>query len=371
MFKAKKQALKSALALSGDIVERRNTIPILSNLLIERASKSELEIRMTDMDIEGRILFEAETEAGFQPFTVPAQLLREIVNKLPDGAEILVKAADSDLRQVKVSAGRSTFTLQVLPAHDFPDLTAGTFQTSFSVSATNLARAMAAVAFAISTEETRYYLNGIFLHAIDEGLMLVATDGHRLAKRFISADPGALPGIILPKKTVNILLKLLADKSARDAEVHVEASDQKVRFSLPGITITSKLIDGTFPDYRRVVPQSHAGTAELDGAVLKAAVDRVATVSSDKGRAARFRFEDGTLTLEVNNPEAGNAQETLAYDGNASVEIGFNAKYVVEAIASLPDGPLLMDVTDASAPAILRVDGDHRENVVVLMPMRV
>ncbi len=371
MFKASKAALKSALALSGDIVERRNTIPILSNLLIERASRSELQVRMTDLDIEGRILFEAEADANFQPFTVPAQLLREIVNKLPDGAEITVKAADTDLRQVKVSAGRSTFTLQVLPANDFPDLTAGGFQASFPVPAASLAKAMGAVAFAISTEETRYYLNGIYLHAIDEGLMLVATDGHRLAKRFVSANPGALPGIILPRKTVGILSKLLSDKGAKDVDVQVEASDQKVRFSLPGITITSKLVDGTFPDYRRVVPQSHTGSAELDGAVLKAAVDRVAVISTERGRAARFRFEDGTLTLEVNNPDAGNAQEIQSYDGEAKVEIGFNSKYVLEAIASLPDGPLLMEVSDAGSPAILRVDGDHRENVVVLMPMRV
>ena len=371
MFKASKAALKSALALSGDIVERRNTIPILSNLLIERASKHELEVRMTDLDVEGRILFEADVEESFQPFTVPAGLLREIVGKLPDGAEISVKASGPDLHQVKVSAGRSTFSLQVLPATDFPDLTAGGFAASFPVPASAFAKAMGAVAFAISTEETRYYLNGIFLHAAEGGMMLVATDGHRLAKRFISAAPGAMPGIILPKKTVGILSKLLSDKSVKDAEVRVEASDQKVRFSLPGITITSKLIDGTFPDYQRVVPQSHTGTAELDGAILKAAVDRVAVISSERGRAARFRFEDGTLTLEVNNPDAGTAQETLAYDGDAAMETGFNAKYVLEAIGSLPDGPLLMEVTDAGSPAILRVDGDHKENVVVLMPMRV
>lgn len=371
MFKASKTALKSALALSGDIVERRNTIPILSNLLIERASRSELQVRMTDLDIEGRILFEADADANFQPFTVPAQVLREIVNKLPDGAEIAVKAADADLRQVKVSAGRSIFTLQVLPAHDFPDLTAGGFQASFAVPAASLAKAMGAVAFAISTEETRYYLNGIYLHAIDEGLMLVATDGHRLAKRFVSANPGALPGIILPRKTVGILSKLLSDKGAKDAEMHVEASDQKVRFSLPGITITSKLIDGTFPDYIRVVPQRNEGRAELDGAMLKTAVDRVSTISTERGRAARFRFEDGTLTLEVKNPDAGDATETLSFDGDAKVEIGFNAKYVLDAVNSLPDGPLMFELGDAGSPAILRTDGDHRENLVVLMPMRV
>lgn len=371
MFKASKAALKSALALSGDIVERRNTIPILSNLLIERASRHELQVRMTDLDLEGRIIFEAEADESFQPFTVSAQLLRDIVGKLPDGAEIAVKAADADLRQIKVSAGRSTFSLQVLPAADFPDLTAGGFAASFDLPAQALARAIGAVSFAISTEETRYYLNGIFMHATEGGVMLVATDGHRLAKRLVTAEPGAMPGVILPRKTVGILGKLLSDKALKEATVHVEVSEAKTRFSLPGITITSKLVDGTFPDYVRVVPQRHEGKAELDGAVLKTAVDRVSTISTDRGRAARFRFEGGTLTLEVNNPEAGNAQEVLSYDGDAKVEIGFNAKYVLDAVNSLPDGPLLMEVSDAGSPAILRVDGDHRENLVVLMPMRV
>ena len=371
MFKASKATLKSALALSGDIVERRNTIPILSNLLIERASRHELQVRMTDLDLEGRIIFEAEVDESFQPFTVSAQLVRDIVGKLPDGAAIAVKAADADLRQIKVSAGRSTFSLQVLPSADFPDLTAGGFAASFDLPAQALARAIGAVSFAISTEETRYYLNGIFMHAVEGGVMLVATDGHRLAKRFVTAEPGAMPGVILPRKTVGILGKLLSDKALKEATVHVEVSDAKTRFSLPGITITSKLVDGTFPDYVRVVPQRHEGKAELDGAVLKTAVDRVSTVSSDRGRAARFRFEDGTLTLEVNNPDAGNAQEILSYDGDARVEIGFNAKYVLDAVNSLPDGPLLMEVSDAGSPAILRVDGDHRENLVVLMPMRV
>lgn len=371
MFKASKATLKSALALSGDIVERRNTIPILSNLLIERASRHELQVRMTDLDLEGRIIFEAEADESFKPFTVPAGLLRDIVNKLPDGAEIAVKAADADLRQVKVSAGRSTFSLQALPANDFPDLTAGEFAASFDLPAQALARAIGAVSFAISTEETRFYLNGIFLHAVEGGVMLVATDGHRLAKRFLAAEPGALPGVILPRKTVGILAKLLSDKALKDATVHVEASDQKVRFSLPGITITSKLIDGTFPDYIRVVPQRNEGRAELDGAILKTAVDRVSTISTERGRAARFRFEDSTLTLEMKNPDAGDATETLSFDGDAKVEIGFNAKYVLDAVNSLPDGPLMFELGDAGSPAILRIDGDHRENLVVLMPMRV
>lgn len=370
MLTATKAALKSALALTSDLVERRNTIPILANVLIERASKREMQVRMTDMDIEAKILFEGEADASFEPFTVPGGLLREIVGKLPDGAEIALTAADDKLSAIKLKAGRSVFSLQVLPHTDFPDMTAGAFAAHFALPAKALAKGIAGVAFAISEEETRYYLNGIFMHAFDGGLMLVATDGHRLAQRYIQAEIGGMPGVIVPTKTVKILAKLLA-AAAKDDELQVEVSDAKIRFGLPGITLTSKLIDGTFPDYQRVVPSSHSGEAELDGEHLKRVVDRVSTVSTEKGRRARFRFKDGTLTVEVVNPDAGTAQEEMPFEGSVDTEIGFNAKYVLEAVTSLPDGPLTLQLTDAASPAVLRIDGDHKHNLVVLMPMRV
>jgi DNA polymerase-3 subunit beta len=370
MLTVGKSALKSALALSSDIVERRNTIPILSNVLIERASKSEMQVRMTDMDIEARILFDAEASPEFQPFTVPGALLRDITGKLPDGAVVSITPSDDRLASVKLKAGRSVFTLQVLPFTDFPDITAGSFAARFALPAQALAKAISGVAFAISAEETRYYLNGIFLHAFEGGLVLVATDGHRLARRFLPDVLEGMPGVIVPTKTVKILGKLLGS-AAKDAEVHVDVSDAKIRFTLDGITLTSKLVDGTFPEYLRVIPSNHTGTAELESSTLRTAVDRVSTVSSDKGRACRFRFSGGALTLEVVNPDAGSATEDVAYDGDADTEIGFNAKYVLEAIASLPDGPLTLALTDAGSPAILRADGDHKHNLVVLMPMRV
>jgi DNA polymerase III subunit beta len=369
MLTATKAALKSALALTSDIVERRNTIPILSNVLIERASNHEMQVRMTDLDIEARILFEGAADESFQPFTVPGGLLRDIVGKLPEGAEVSLTPSDDKLSGIRLKAGRSVFSLQVLPHTDFPDMTSGAFAAHFALPAQALARAISGVAFAISTEETRYYLNGIFMHAFEGGLVLVATDGHRLARRFLPDVVSGMPGVIVPTKTVKILAKLLAS-AAKEAEVHVEVSDAKIRFTLDGITLTSKLVDGTFPEYQRVIPESHTGRAELDGAALKTAVDRVSTVSSERGRACRFRFKDGTLSLEVVNPDAGSASEEMAYEGDADTEIGFNAKYVLEAVSSLPSGPLTLHLTDAGSPAILRIDGDHRHNLVVLMPMR-
>ena len=370
MFTAEKSALLSALALTGAIVERRNTIPILAHVCLAQAGRGgRLTARMTDLDIEAEIEFQAEPDGPFKPFTMPAHTLFEIVRKLPDGAGVRVEAADASLSGVKLKAGRSRFSLQALNAEDFPSMGAADMPCRFDLPAKALAAALDAVSFAISTEETRYYLNGVFLHAVDGGVMLVATDGHRLAKRFIALPDGMTgpPGIIIPRKTVNVLAKILP----KDGVVEISASDAKIMIQTPETRLTSKLIDGTFPDYQRVIPQSGPMCVELDGKALSAAVDRVSTVSTERGRAARFAFREGQLTLTVKNPDAGDAEESLAYTGQAEIETGFNAKYVLEALGHLPEGTITMAIQDAGSPAILRADDDHRENLVVLMPMRV
>lgn len=372
MFTASKSALASALALAGDIVERRNTIPILSNVLIGRidaGNDCQLKARMTDLDVEAEIVFDAEVSADFNGFTVPAHLLREIVRKLPDGIDATVAPASDRKDGVTLKAGRSKFSLSVLPEADFPDLSAGILPFGFESSTKALSDALSSVAFAISTEETRHYLNGIYLETTDDGVLLVATDGHRLAKRFVSATGlrGENPGIIIPRKTVAVLQKILP----KDGTVQIAASDAKIRFVCGGTRLTSKLIDGTFPDYRRVIPSRGSQTAEIEASVLRASVDRVSTVSTERGKAARFQFADGTLTLQVSNPDAGTAEEQLAFKGNADLSIGFNAKYVLDALSHLPDGDIVLSVEDPGSPAVLRADGDHTENLIVLMPMRV
>ncbi|CDZ43059.1 DNA polymerase III, beta subunit [Neorhizobium galegae bv. officinalis] len=367
MFIASKTALLDALKLVGQIVERRNTIPILSNVLFERGESGRLTARVSDLDLEAVIPFSADVETVFRPFTVPAHMLSDIVRKLPDGADIHVTAADDCLQAIMVKAGRSKFRLQVLPPDDFPSMAIGELPFSLEVPVPALARALAAVGFAISTEETRYYLNGIFFHPAEGGIKLVATDGHRLSKRFISVEdaPQNMPGIIVPKKTVETIAKHLP----KEGLMQLQVSDAKIRMVIGDIVLLSKLIDGTFPDYVRVIP-SHSGFVEIEGKPFAAAIDRVSTVSSGS-RAVKMTFAAGTLKLAVNNPDAGNAEDEVSFEGDAEVETGFNAKYVTDALNHLSEGTIHFHLGDAGSPAVLRSDGDHIEDLIVLMPMRV
>ncbi|APO74232.1 DNA polymerase III subunit beta 2 [Rhizobium etli 8C-3] len=375
MFTAEKSALMAALALTANVVEKRNTIPILQNVLIEAgAAPGSLSARLTNLDIEASTPFKAIADVDFEPFTVPAGLLADIVRKLPDGCDVTVKRKGGKLDAVVIEAGRSKFSLQVLPASDFHEMKVpGGFQHRFTIAAGDFAAAITACGFAVSTEETRYYLNGIFLHptaadAEHQGVILVATDGHRLSKRYVKAemDP-AMPGVIIPRQSIKVIEKILP----KAGEIIVELSENLIRLSGGSSLITSKLVDGTFPDYVRVVPNGHDMEATLDAPTLAAAIDRVATVSGERGRAVRFSFAGGQLHLEVKNPDAGDASDTLSYDGHAELEIGFNARYVNDALSHLPGEQLTMALGDTNSPAVLRSIGAHPENLIVLMPMRV
>lgn len=368
MFTASKHSLLDALKLVSQIVERRNTIPVLQNVLFEKlGTTGKLTARVTDLDIEATIPFAASIDTDFRGFTVPAHLLMDIVKKLPDGADIRVEAADAELSGVTLKSGRSRFRLQVLPPQDFPSLDAGEMPFAIDVPGVALERAIGAVRFAISTEETRYYLNGIYLHPSEGGLTLVATDGHRLSKRFIPLEgvPQAMPGVIVPRKTVEVLIKHMPKE-----DVTLQVSDAKIRVMIGDMLLVSKLIDGTFPDYRRVIPACER-FIEVEGKALSAAIDRVSTVSTGNGRAVKLTFADGVLKLTVNNPDAGNAEDEIAYEGEANLETGFNAKYINDALANLSEQTVNIYLGDAGSPAVLRADGDHAENLIVLMPMRV
>lgn len=370
MLTTRKSDLAPVLGLVSNIVERRNTIPILSHLAIERVDGG-LRARMTDLDIEAEIDFSADIDTSFRAFTTPANLLQEIVKKLPDGSDITIEAKGEREApdSVAVKSGRSRFSLQSLPVSDLVSMNLGDLQHRISISSKMLLAAIGAVGFAISTEETRYYLNGIFMHPAEGGMMFVATDGHRLAKRFVPCEsvPVDAPGVIIPRKTIAALAKVLP----KDGDITIEWNDAKIVFTLPGIRILSKQIDGQFPDYKRVIPQNNGTVVSVTGKQLSAAVDRVQTISSERGRAMRFRFEDNVLTLTVNNPDAGSAEEQIAFEGDVSFETGFNAKYVLEAISHLAEDDIRIALDDPASPAILRADGDHAENLIVLMPMRV
>ncbi len=366
-----RSALLKALAQAQSVVERRNTIPILANVLIEAAG-AEVSFRATDLDIEVLDRAPAMVEKPGAT-TVSAVMLHEIVRKLPDGALVSL-AEDGASGRLNVTAGRSSFSLATLPKEDFPVMANAEYSSNFTAPAPVLRRLFDKAKFAISTEETRYYLNGVYMHVStgDSGPVLrcVATDGHRLARIDAPLPDAAqgMPGVIVPRKTVGELRKLLDDDSA---EIAVSVSETKIRFATPAITLTSKVIDGTFPDYTRVIPTGNTRRLEVDAAEFAKAVDRVATVSSERSRAVKLSLDEDRLVLSVNAPDSGAAEEELAVAYNDErLEIGFNAKYLLE-IASQVDRENAVFLFNSSGDPTLMREGNDMSAVYVVMPMRV
>ena len=370
-FSIERAALLKAVSQAQSVVERRNTIPILANVLIE-AEGSGVSFRATDLDIEVVDKAAAQVERAGST-TVAATTLHEIVRKLPDGALVSL-TADNAAGRLTVEAGRSNFSLATLPKEDFPVMASSEYASNFSANAAILRRLFDKSKFAISTEETRYYLNGVYMH-IAEGdggkkLRCVATDGHRLARIDAEMPEGAadMPGVIVPRKTVGELRKLLDDD---DMMIAVSVSETKVRFATPQITLTSKVIDGTFPDYTRVIPQGNTRKLEVDAADFARAVDRVATVSSERSRAVKLQLDEDRLILSVNAPDSGAAEEELAVAySDEKLEIGFNAKYLLE-IASQVDRENAVFMFNSSGDPTLMREGNDTSAVYVVMPMRV
>ncbi|MBL8673526.1 MAG: DNA polymerase III subunit beta [Rhodospirillales bacterium] len=363
-------ALLKALAHVQSVVERRNTIPILSNVMLT-AQKSRLGLAATDMDLA--IVENVEAVAS-KPgsTTAPAHTMYEIVRKLPDGAQVEIETGtDSNLT---IRAGRSRFTLQCLPVGDFPQMNDGDLPHRFQLSAAEMKGLIDRTRFAISTEETRYYLNGIYVHATkSDGVDVmrgVATDGHRLARVELPLPAGAadMPGVIVPRKTVNELRKLIDEA---DGAVDVELSETKIRFTLGGVTLTSKLIDGTFPDYERVIPSGNDKELVVPRAEFAAAVDRVATISTEKSRAIKLSASKNNLTLSATSPDAGSATEEIeiGYAG-PPIEIGFNSRYLLDITAQITGGDARFLMADSGSPTVVRDTADPGA-LYVLMPMRV
>lgn len=363
-------SLLKSLSHIQSVVERRNTIPILANVLI-RASGAEVSLAATDMEIEVNETIPAEVgKSG--ALTAPAHTLYEIVRKLPDGAQVEIATAAAG--QIVLSSGRSQFKLGCLPVEDFPKMPEGDHKHKFTLSAEDLRALIDRTRFAISMEETRYYLNGIYLHTTKSDkvdvLRAVATDGHRLARVEMAAPQGVkgIAGVIIPRKTVAEVRKLLDETSEM---IEVALSDSKVRFTFGGIVITSKLIDGTFPDYERVIPTGNDKILDTNAKLFGAAVDRVATISSEKSRAVKLSLSEGQLILTANAPEAGSATEELevSYEGHP-MEIGFNARYLIDILQQIEGDGVRFHLADASAPAVVQDVADSSA-LYVLMPMRV
>jgi DNA polymerase-3 subunit beta len=364
-------ALLRCLSHVQSVVERRNTIPILSNVLVEASADGVLRLMATDLDLQVVEYLPAVSVEAPGAITVSAHLLFDIARKLPDGAQVSLQTADNRL---VVKAGRSRFQLPTLPRDDFPVIVEGDLPTSFELPAATLAQLIDRTRFAISTEETRYYLNGIFLHVTETELKAAATDGHRLARFTLEKPEGAdgMPDVIVPRKCVGELRKLLDEHA--DSQVIIDLSASKIRFSLGGengVVLTSKLIDGTFPDYNRVIPTGNDKLLRLDPKSFREAVDRVATIATEKTRAVKMGLDTDRVTLSVTSPDNGTAAEELPADyGFTGFEIGFNANYLKDILAQIDGDNVELHLADAGAPTLIR-QNDKSPALYVLMPMRV
>lgn len=366
-----RSALLRSLAHVQSVVERRTTIPILSNVQLVAADNS-LSLTATDLDlaIVENVAADVSEPGGT---TVPAHTLYEIVRKLPDGSQIALSLTGEDGRMT-LCAGRSEFALSCLPREDFPVMADDELPNTFRLATAELKRLIEKTRFAISTEETRYYLNGIYLHVTEHDganvLRAVATDGHRLARVEVPSPDGAagMPGIIIPRKAVLEVHKLMEDV---DEAIEVSLSETKIRFTFDSVVLTSKLIDGTFPDYERVIPSGNDKVLEVDGRAFADAVDRVSTISSEKSRAVKMAVGTNVVVLSASSPEAGSATEEVAvsFGGNA-LEIGFNSRYLLDITAQIDGESAEFCLSDAASPTIIRDVGDDSA-LYVLMPMRV
>ena len=371
-----KATIERATLLKGlshvqSVVERRNTIPILSNVLIEATAEGAIRLMATDLDLQ---INESVAAAVDQPgsTTVSAHTLFDIARKLPEGAQVSLTAAEG---RMAIVAGRARFSLGTLPRDDFPVIAEGELPTQFEMPAEALKQIIDKTRFAISTEETRYYLNGIFLHVSDEGgsqpvLKAAATDGHRLARVTLPRPDGAetMPDVIIPRKCVAELRKLLDEV---DGSVGVSLSGTKIRFDLGQAILTSKLIDGTFPDYSRVIPTGNDKILKLDPSAFMEGVDRVSTIATEKTRAVKMALDRDKITLSVSSPENGTAAEEVPGEYVAApFEIGFNSRYLMDILGQIDGDVVEVHLADAAAPTLIR-ENDKAPALYVLMPMRV
>ncbi len=366
--------LLKCLAHVQSVVERRNTIPILSNVLIE-ARDDGLRLMATDLDLQVVETIPARV-ASPGATTVGAHTLFDIARKLPEGAQVELAVAGE---KMTVTADRYRSNLATLPRDDFPVIAETDLPTRFSLDAEVLRDIVDGTRFAISTEETRYYLNGIFLHVVGgetPKFRAVATDGHRLARIELDVPDGAkgMPDVIVPRKCVAEIRKLLDEV---DGPVEIQLSGSKIRFKLGpegagGAVLTSKLIDGTFPDYSRVIPTANDRLLKIDRKSLAQGVDRVAAIATtEKTRAVKIALGHDKVTLSVTSPENGTASEEIPADYTSpEFEVGFNYRYLLDILDQVASDQVEVHLADAAAPTLIREGGDA-EALYVLMPMRV
>lgn len=371
-FTVDRDALLKSLSHVQSAVERRNTVPILGNVkLAADQANGRLLLTATDMELETNETLSVDVSAGGAT-TVPAVTLFEIIRKLPDSAKVEL-ALDTNGTTMTVKAGRSQFRLSCLPAADFPELGAGQYESNFKVPANVLRTLIDKTRFAMSTDEARHYLNGIYIHAMDvDGVPMLraaATDGHRLARFEMPLPSGAegMPAIILPRKAVAEIRKLIEE--AGDA-VTIELSNNKARFSFNQVILTTRLIDGSYPEYDRVIPKDNKNIIEVNPKAFTAAIDRVSTIS-DKTRSVKLAVNGKTLTLSAQAADSGSATEEVEISNDhTAIEIGFNARYLLDCSTLIEGDACRISFADLAAPVIVQDSGDPAA-LFVLMPMRV
>lgn len=368
-FSVERGIILKSLSHVQSVVEKRTTIPVLSNVKLD-VSEGSLRITATDTEIAISEALPIKTQQSGAT-TLSAQILYDIIRKIPDGAEIEFTQKGE---QVEIKAGRSKFKLLSLPVDNFPVMEQGDLPHNFVLGARDLNALIDKVRFAISNEETRYYLNGIYLHTAKENdsdvLRSAATDGHRLARVSVGMPAGAqnIPGIIIPKKTVNELKKLLGEFSA---DVGVALSDSKIIFTLGNVTVVSKLIDGKFPDYDRVIPKDNDKTLEVNSKEFFEAVDRVSTVSMEKARAIKIHISTGLVKVSADSPDGSTATEELEASYSAdTIETGYNFRYILDMMLQIEGETTQFMLSDSASPAVVR-DPSDVSVLYVIMPMRI
>lgn len=375
-FSANREALLRALGHAAGIADRRAsaTVPVLAGIMMS-LSGDRIVMSSTDLEIGLVETFSVSGERNGVA-VVPASTLHEVVKRQPAGAEISFTLSD-DGENVSVRSGRFATKLATLPVDDFPKLSAANMSHRLVVEADKFVSLFARTRFAVSTEETRYYLNGVYLHTDESDgvavLRAVATDGHRLARVDIPAPEGAvgMPGIIIPRKTINEMFKLLSDA---EGDVEVSVGESRIRIVFGDLAITSKLIDGTYPDYKKVIPAPSDNHVEVSVEAFADAIGRVAAISSDRAAGVKIEGSPSCLRLSTTSPERGSATEeidgdNIIYEG-PSFQVGFQARYLTEIAQVIGDRLCMMVSGDGSTPVLFRpARGDA--SLFVLMPLRV
>lgn len=369
-FAIERRALLPALAVANRAVEKKPTVPILGNVLIQ-CENGHLTVSGTNLDVEVKARAVQGGISDFPAFTVSSGLLHSAVSKLPDGCEIEFEGDDA---VINIRAGRSKLQVPVLPASDFPEIPGNNFPHAFNLPANDLSRALSNVGFAVSTEESRYYLNGIFMHGDEGKLNFVATDGHQFAYLKIQAPDGCdgMPGVIIPRGILN----LLSHCTKAGGDTVISLSDRKIRFAFQdGVTVTSKLVDGTYPDYQRIIPTRNDRHYHVDREALLEAVGRVSLVVGEKSDAIKFAFGADDVRLEIENPLAGNMEDAVSLSEShpEDISIGLSYKYCTNVLSAIGSEEVRFALEASNSPCLISPVQDPEAGdppLFIIMPMR-